>query len=123
MTEQRKRILVVDDDEAVREVIQTVLEQAGYVVTAAWDGRTAYDALGQADCDAIVLDCLLPGNVASAIAGEAARLEIPVLLTSGHPDQITHQGADGAPMFIAKPFRVAKLLAALAALIPGELTK
>jgi CheY-like chemotaxis protein len=115
LNERHKHVLVVDDDDSVREVIGSVLEQAGYRVTAASDGLSARTALQQGKYSAVLLDCLLPGNAASGIAGVAAQFGIPILLTSGHPDQIQHQG-DQPLKFIAKPFRVGTLLDALASL-------
>ncbi len=122
MMDQQRRILVVDDDELVRDALQNILEQSGYLVTVAWDHPTASAALGQAGCDAVLLDCMMLGDAAKTIAGEAARLKIPVLLTSGHPDPISAQGK-GSLMFIAKPFRVGELRAALTALFAREPAK
>ncbi len=56
----RRRILLVDDDPAVRSVVKQALERAGYEVTTARDGREAITRIAASDYDLVLLDIRLP---------------------------------------------------------------
>jgi CheY-like chemotaxis protein len=58
-------VLVVDDDDGIREMLQSSLSFAGFRVTTAPDAQTALTLFGTDDPDAIVLDVMMPGSTAS----------------------------------------------------------
>ena len=100
-------VLVVDDQEVVRNVITTTLERAGYRVLAAASPNAALELVrGEGPIDLLVTDVVMPEMDAFELAGRAtARLpSLRVLYTSGYTDA----AAEGP--FIKKPFTPAQLL-------------
>ncbi len=110
------RVLLVEDDADVREVLKESLAASGWEVTQAQDGAAACEVLeGGAPLDVLVTDVVMPGAVSGvALARAAARLrpELPVLLISGYPTAtLAAQGADEAELnLLRKPFTHAELL-------------
>jgi DNA-binding response OmpR family regulator len=118
------RILVVDDDPALRELLSAYLTDTGFVVDLAGDGAGMRRAIEQARPDAIVLDLMLPREdgltltrTLRAQAGAAAT--IPVLILSAHGEETDRVvGLEmGADDYLAKPFSPRELLARLRALL------
>jgi len=121
------RILVVDDEPAVREAVERALRLDGHEVTLACDGGEALEAIGERTPDAVVLDVLMP-----RIDGlELCRLmrlrgdRTPVLMLTAR-DAVSDRvaGLDaGADDYLVKPFALDELLARVRALlrraIPG----
>ncbi len=120
MNAQAPRILVVDDNEALRENLAETLELEGYGVAVAADGP---GALAQLDLEppprVVVLDLVMPGMDGRELLERIRanpRLEgVRVLLTSGLTGTKARSGAR-ADAFLPKPFGVGELLAALRAL-------
>jgi CheY-like chemotaxis protein len=114
-----KRILIIDDDADILLVLASVVEDAGYQVTAI--DRSDY--LEQIDAgalpDLILLDMLLSGQdgrqIARRLKGQAATRRIPIVMLSAHPDAQREALEAGADAFLAKPFDVDALLATIAA--------
>lgn len=115
------RILVVDDEPAVRASLKRALDQAGYEVTVAADGREALHQAALADPDAVVLDVVMPGldgvEVTRALRAEGNTT--PVLLLTARTEVSDRvKGLDaGADDYMAKPFALDELLARLRALL------
>jgi two-component system response regulator MprA len=115
------RVLVVDDDSAVRRSIDRALRLEGYDVDTVGTGREALDALSAAPPDAVVLDLQLPDidglQVCRRMRG--AGDDTPVLmLTARQAIDDRVQGLDaGADDYLVKPFALAELLARLRALL------
>jgi CheY-like chemotaxis protein len=115
------RILVVDDDATVRETGTMLLEELGFSVAQAIDGRSALSALAAAPFDAVLLDATMPGMT----AGETLRTlrarfpELPVLLCSGYSrnDFADVLERDARIEFLAKPYRSSELVRMLARLM------
>ena len=100
-----KRVLVVDDDESVRRLVETVLQHAGYDVVLANDGRQAIGML-DARLDVLLCDKNLPLVPGTQVVLEA-RTRFPRLTTvlmTAAPEalSLTTLGLDG---YLAKPFR------------------
>jgi CheY-like chemotaxis protein len=91
-TSQCAKILVVDDDQLVRDVTLRRLTKLGYRAIAAASGAEALEALASgADVDLLLTDIRMPGLDGPALAQEARRLrpQIKVLFVSGAPDDDT----------------------------------
>jgi two-component system response regulator MprA len=109
-------VLVVEDDRRTRETIRWVLEDAGFVVETAADGRRALERATSARPAVIVLDMMLPIQDGAAVADglRAAYGEPPpiLLLTAdGRPQQKARRL--GAYAYLSKPFEVDDLIAAV----------
>jgi len=114
--EPRGRILVVDDEADVREVLADVLVARGHEVTLAADGREALRCFEQSRYDLVITDLGMPDfngwEVARAI--KAARASLPVLLLTGWADAV-EAGAGRVDAVIKKPFDMTRLTAAVSA--------
>jgi two-component system, OmpR family, phosphate regulon response regulator OmpR len=114
------RILVVDDDPALRELLNDYLTASGFVVDAANDGVEMHARLAQAMPDAIVLDLMLPGEDGLSLArGLRKTSDVPILMLSARGEEIDRVvGLEvGADDYLAKPFSPRELLARLRALL------
>jgi two-component system response regulator MprA len=115
------RILVVDDERAVREALQRALRLEGYDVELAADGQEALFSLARHGVDAIVLDVLMPVMDGLETASRLRRQgnSTPILmLTARHEVSDRVAGLDaGADDYLVKPFALEELLARLRALL------
>jgi two-component system response regulator MprA len=115
------RILVVDDDRAVRESLRRSLQFNGYQVELAGDGRQALDAVAAQRPDAMVLDVMMPRldglEVCRRLRGTGDDLPILVLTArDAVSDRVAGLDA-GADDYLPKPFALEELLARLRALL------
>ena len=116
------KILVVDDERAVRESLRRALELEGYEIELAADGQEAlYRLDSDAQPDALVLDVLMPGvdglEVARTIRRSGNRLPI-LMLTARTQVEDRVEGLDaGADDYVTKPFALEELLARMRALL------
>lgn len=112
-------VLVVDDDELVRQVTSRVLRQRGWTCHEAGRGEIALQMLaGGLAVDAVVLDLRMPGGAGEDVLADLRRLrpELPVLLVSGFAGNETELVRGPHTDFLAKPFTADELLAHLQAL-------
>ena len=118
-------VLVVDDEESVREVIREILARAGYRVLVAADGAEALEIFGALgpEIDGVLLDMTMPrmNGVATFRALRSRAPGIKVLLMSGYAenDSVQRFGEQGLSGFVQKPFAARALLAALEAGLAG----
>lgn len=107
-------ILVVDDEKEIRNLVREILEDEGYKVTIAEDGRSARQARSLHDPDLILLDIWMPDVDGVTLLKEWTQdgLDCPVVMMSGHGTVETAVEATrlGAYDFIEKPLSLAKLL-------------
>jgi two-component system OmpR family response regulator len=117
---RRARILVVEDEPRLGELLRLYLERDGYAVTVVTDGRHAVDALDDDPIDLVVLDLMLPGMSGEAVLAAIRDLgDTPVLIASakrGDLDRITGLRA-GADDYLAKPYNPHELTARVAAIL------
>lgn len=118
-----RRILVVDDEPAFREMIRLILEEDGHVVNLAANGIEALRTL-RAEWQTlalVILDLRMPGLDGLGVLEEIRRLTptLPVLATTGYAGDEEKEEAlrRGAASVLEKPYRVAQLRAALAGLL------
>lgn len=101
------RVLLVDDDHAVRNALRRVLEHRGYSVVSCSSGREALQRLASGGFDAMVSDVLMPGMGGLALlrAVREQDLDLPVILVTGNPDVSTATQAVeyGAFQYLIKP--------------------
>lgn len=115
------RVLVVDDDRAIRESLARALELDGYEVELASDGAVALAAIRERRPDVAVLDVMMPNidglTVCRVLRAERDRLPILMLTARTEtPDRVAGLDA-GADDYLPKPFELDELLARLRALL------
>ena len=116
------KILVVDDERAVRESLRRALELEGYEIELAADGSEAlYRLEGSEEPDAMILDVLMPGvdglEVCRRLRGSGSKLPV-LMLTARTEVEDRVAGLDaGADDYVTKPFALEELLARVRALL------
>jgi DNA-binding response OmpR family regulator len=121
----RKRILVVDDDPGVVELICFNLEKAGYSVDSAGDGIAALKKARATAPDAILLDLMMPEmdgfSVCETLRRDPATSGIPIMVVSAARSEFARMNGLGAGAndFVSKPFSPKRLIERLQALF-GE---
>lgn len=114
------RILVVDDDEAYRTMVTTVLMREGHEVTAVASGEAALETLEDAAHDLIVLDVEMPGMSGLELLNRLRSTSgVPIMILSGHGAETERVlGLDiGADDYVVKPFLPRELGARVRALL------
>jgi two-component system, OmpR family, response regulator MtrA len=113
-----ERVLLVEDDPSIREVTALGLEQAGFKITSAADGRDGLARFREGSFAAVVLDVMLPEldgfEVCKAIRRES---RVPIVMLSARSDTVdVVVGLElGADDYVTKPFELAELVARLRA--------
>ncbi len=122
------RILIADDEIAIRQSVSSILRYEGYAVEEAADGAAALEALGRGGIDVLLLDVKMPGidgfEVMDRLAEEG--IEVPVVVISGHDavENAVEAIRRGARDFLEKPFGKEALLVRVAnALDHGRLRR
>lgn len=116
-----KRLLVVEDDAAIRQGIVDALRFDGYAVMEEGDGRAGLDAALAAEIDLLLLDLVLPYEDGLTILGKVrqARPTLPVIILTARGDESDRiKGLKlGADDYVVKPFSVRELLARVEAVL------
>src|SRR5215472_4528003 len=124
MRAMAQRILVVDDEAAIRDTLRMVLEFEGYEVATVGDGRAALDALDESPAAAVLLDIKMPGlDGLETLDRIMAREEPPpVLMISGHGDIATAIECTrrGAVDFLEKPLQRERVLVSVRNALSGN---
>ncbi len=114
-------VLLVDDEEIVREVGSAMLRKMGFEVITASDGQEALRILGERvfDLAAVVLDLMMPRMNGMVVLDELRKIreDLPVVLSSGYTREhvLEHFAAKGFAAFVQKPFLYSDLLDAMQA--------
>jgi excisionase family DNA binding protein len=113
-----QRILVVDDEESIRELLSKALALAEYEVDTVPDGRQAIERLRLGHYDLLITDLKMPGIDGLSLIREAKRLsaDLPVIIITGYSSESSAIEALnlGVAGYLTKPFRVPQVLAAAA---------
>ena len=114
----RPRVLVVDDEASIRDLLAKTLALAEYDVDLAPDGRAALERLRIIPYDLLITDLKMPGVDGLTVFKEARRLktDIPVIIITGFSTEASAIEAVnlGVSGYLTKPFRVPRVLAAAA---------
>ena len=114
----RPRVLVVDDEASIRDLLSKTLALAEYDVDLAPDGRTALERLRLVPYDLLITDLKMPGVDGLAVIREARRMkpDIPVIIITGFSTEASAIEAVnlGVSGYLTKPFRVPRVLAVAA---------
>ena len=119
----KNRVLIIDDEKDLLELVSYNLKKEGFYVTSAMDGETGLSLARQEQPDIVIIDLMLPGidglEVCRALRSDARTSEIPIIMLtakSGEVDKIL--GLElGADDYIAKPFSTRELIARIKAVL------
>ncbi len=113
----KARVLLVEDEPALRRAGARILENAGYTVVQAADGREAMAALAGSRYDVIITDITMPGMTGTELLHAVRQVDpdIPVLLVTGNPtvESAVHAVENGAMRYLVKPVNADDLLDAV----------
>jgi excisionase family DNA binding protein len=114
----RPRVLVVDDEASIRDLLSKTLALAEYDVDLAFDGRSAIERLRLMPYDLLITDLKMPGVDGLGVIREARRMkpDIPVIIITGFSTEASAIEAVnlGVAGYLTKPFRVPRVLAVAA---------
>ncbi|WP_374976794.1 response regulator transcription factor [Microbacterium trichothecenolyticum] len=119
-----RRVLVVEDDPTVREVVETYLEADGFIVDVASDGFAALDAIEMQPPDLVVLDRMLPGIDGAEVCRRIRETRsVPVILLTalGAPEDRVAGLEAGADDYLTKPFSPRELVLRVQAVLRRSL--
>jgi two-component system, OmpR family, response regulator len=117
---EKKRILAVDDDPAIRDLVREYLTGNGYEVVTASNGEEMYGALDGNAVDLIILDVKMPGQDGFALARALRdRSSLPIIMVTGQGHEVDRVlGLElGADDYLTKPFSPRELLARVRAVL------
>ncbi len=117
------KILVVDDEVAICNMLSMALENAGYTVHSVHDGRQVLAALSDMQPDLLLLDWMLPGisglDVARQITQSAEFSELPIIMLTARTEEDSKVTGleSGADDYVTKPFSIRELLSRIKAVL------
>lgn len=120
MTAETRRILLVEDEKAIREAVLAYLEREGYWVTPAEDGQVALEQLSKHKFDLVVLDLMLPkvsGEQVCKVVRNSSDVPIIMLTAKGEVEDRIAGLELGADDYLVKPFSPRELVARVRALM------
>ena len=116
-------ILIVEDDRAIREMLNFVLSQNNFKITEAQDAESAQRSIHDSVPDLVLLDWMLPGlsgiDFAKRLRGSSLTEELPIIMITAKGDELDKvRGLDvGADDYITKPFSPRELIARIRAVL------
>ncbi len=119
----QKRILIVEDEASIREMVAFALRKADMAVAQAADAREALVAIADAPPDLILLDWMLPGmsglDLARRLRQDAASAEVPIIMLTARGEEIDRvNGLEaGVDDYVVKPFSTRELIARIRAVL------
>jgi CheY-like chemotaxis protein len=116
-----RTVLVVEDEWAIADWLDALLDDEGYRVLVASNGKRALEIMLDQKPDLILTDFMMPimdgPALLRAIAADGAMAGVPIVVMSSLPEATVLERCDGYRAFIRKPFREAELLQTLARLL------
>lgn len=104
----KKNVLVVDDEEIIRNVCRQILEGEGYEVETACSGKEALHEVGETDFDVLVTDIMMPDmtglELLEVIKSTSLNISVVIITGVGTFDMATQADRLGAREFVVKPF-------------------
>jgi len=122
-TSVQKRILIVDDEPAIRDMVAFALKRGEYAPVQAADAREAQDAIAERVPDLILLDWMLPGTSGLELARrwrrDALTREVPIIMLTARGEENDRVGGleAGVDDYVVKPFSARELLARIKAVM------
>ena len=110
------KIMVIDDEPEITEIVETFLVEAGYTVAVENASAKAVDKVREFNPDVILLDIMMPGvdgyNICEQIKADPAFAGVPIIFLTGkdRSDDMGRSFKSGGDMFIKKPFSCDRLL-------------
>jgi CheY-like chemotaxis protein len=118
------RVLVVDDEESIRILIQRLLSKHGFMVETASDGGVALDKLAQEKYDALVLDLMMPRvdgfTVLRQLIATNPDIVAKTVVATAYPKDVTRRQLDEVCRVIIKPFDTLQLVDAVRECVERE---
>jgi CheY-like chemotaxis protein len=112
-----KKILVIDDDKAILNALEMLLELSGYDVVATTEAKRTFKMVDETHPDAILLDMYLSGSdgreICKKLKIKKETKDIPVIMISANPNAGKDSKKVGADFFLEKPFDIGVLLSLL----------
>lgn len=124
--DRRQRVLVIDDNEALRRFAARTLDLEGYPVLAAPGGNEGMALARKEGCDLVLLDLVMPGrdgwSVLEELKGDSQLRDIPVVVFSASAHQVEQERAftSGAFDYLVKPLSARELVASVGAALLGR---
>jgi CheY-like chemotaxis protein len=110
-------VLVVDDEWAIADWLETIIGEAGHRVLVASNGKRALEILENEPVNLVIADFMMPlvdgPALMSAMRAEARTADIPIIIMTALPERTVRDRVDGYSAFLRKPFREAELLEVL----------
>lgn len=109
-----QKILIVEDDSNINELLKEVLQEAGYEMVQAFSGTEASMRIGMESYSLVILDLMLPGKSGDAVLAEIRKnIQMPVIILTAKDalDEKVTLLTSGADDYITKPFDIQELLA------------
>jgi CheY-like chemotaxis protein len=116
-------ILVIDDELGAIEVLVAALEDEGYRVLSAGNGRHGLECLAANPVDLVIVDFMMPlldgAGMATAMKANPALAAIPIIMMSAVGEELVRARFAGYTAFLRKPFRVAALIDLVHKVLPA----
>ena len=108
----KAHILIVDDDDRIRDLVKEYLNQNNYLVSTAKDSNDAYEKTKVIKFDLIVLDIMMPGKTGLEFTQDNKKINTPILLLTakGEPAERIEGLEVGADDYLTKPFEPKELI-------------
>ena len=119
----KTRVLIVDDEPNIRDLLATSLRFAGYEIQTAANGAQAVSAVTESEPDIILLDVMLPDvsgfDILQRVRGHAALKHIPIIMLTGKAtrEDVMFALSAGANGYITKPFEFESLTTSIRAVL------
>ena len=120
MSQEQTHVLVVDDDERIRELLRRYLADNGFLVSTAGDAADARAKLGALDFDLIIMDVMMPGESGLELTRSLRQIRsTPILLLTamGEPENRITGLECGADDYLSKPFEPQELVLRINAIL------